>query len=217
MIKRIALILLAFVLTGVFCACTSGNTGSTTQLQVSTTAPVTTTAPQNPTTTEPTVSMPDDNTAWANYIVDEDYNYIADRLTDAQKSDVEKMCKAVKCKVEFGEDYTKITDANKNEFYYSKTFGEDTIIIEPDFGVLTLARRAGNETVFVYKGATFLDFVTYIEQVELSGFYHSSVSSADYMSGEGIFVGSDTDGNSVIIKITGEMVIISLAESASES
>lgn len=211
MIKKIALIFLALMLAGAFCACGSGNTDATTQTQGSTTA-VSTTAQQKPTVTEPAASMPDDNTAWANYIVDEEYNYIADRLTDAQKSDVEKMCKAVKCKVEFGDGYTKITDAKKNEVYYSKTFGEDTIIIEPEFGVLTLARRAGNETVFVYKGATFLEFIAYIEAVELSGFYHSAVSSADYMSGEGIFVGSDTDGNSIIIKLIDKMVIISLTE-----
>ncbi len=212
MIKRIALIFLAFALTGAFCACSSGSTDSATQTQVSTTSPITTTAPQKPTVTEPAASMPDDNTAWANYIVDGDYNYIADLLTDAQKSDVEKMCKAVKCKVEFGDDYTKITDAKKNEIYYSKTFGEDTIIIEPEFGVLTLARRAGNETVFVYKGATIFDFIAYIEAVELNGFYHSAVSSTDYMSVNGIFVGSDTNGNSVIIKLIDGMVIISLTE-----
>ena len=162
--------------------------------------------------TEPEVSMPDDSTAWANYIVDSEYNYIADRLTETQKNNVKKMCASVGCKVTFEENYTKVTDAKKKVVYYSRDFGEQTIIAEPEFGILTLARRAENETVFVYKGATIFDFVSYIKQVEIEGFYYSSVSSTDYMKGEGIFVGNDENGNSVIIKFTNKMVVIALTE-----
>ena len=221
MIKRIALIFCAFVLLVAFYACESDGADisttaqSTTQPATTTTTrpkPTTTTTIPRPTVTEPPVSMPDDSTAWANYIVDGNYNYIADRLTKTQKNNVKNMCAAVGCKVEFATDYTKVTDAKKNVVYYSRNFGEDTLIAEPEFGILTLARRSGNETVFVYKGAKIFDFVSYIKQVEVEGFYYSSVSSTDYVKGEGIFVGSDENGNSVIIKLVGEMIVIALTE-----
>lgn len=215
MIKRIILIFCALVLLAAFYSCDVGNTDLSSQSTTRTTArsnTTTTTKIPRPTVTEPEVSMPDDSTAWANYIVDSEYNYIADRLTETQKNNVKKMCASVGCKVTFEENYTKVTDAKKKVVYYSRDFGEQTIIAEPEFGILTLARRAENETVFVYKGATIFDFVSYIKQVEIEGFYYSSVSSTDYMKGEGIFVGNDENGNSVIIKFTNKMVVIALTE-----
>lgn len=221
MIKRIVLILCAFLLLVAFYACegaveTIVTTQTTTAAATTTTTkrqdPTTTTTTTRPSTTEPPVSMPNDKTAWANYIVDENYNYIADRLTKTQKTNVKNMCAAVGCKVVFEANYTKVTDAKKNVVYYSKDFGEDTIIREPQFGVLTLAKRAGDETVFVYKGSTIFNFMSYIKHVEADGFCFSAVSSADYMKGEGIFVGTDESGNSVIIQFTGDMVVIALTE-----
>lgn len=196
------------------CACSGAQTQPTTaatSLNQTTTAATTTTTTR-PATTEPPVSMPDDNTAWANYIVDENYNYIADRLTKTQKTNVGNMCAAVGCKVVFEESYTKVTDAKRNVVYYSKDFGDDTIIAEPQFGVLTLAKRAGSETVFVYKGATILNFISYIERVENDGFSYYAVNSINYLNGEGIFVGSDENGSSVIIQYTGNMIVIALTE-----
>lgn len=220
MLKRIALILCTFALLVAFYACESTvETIVTTHTTVATTTttttrqdPTTTTTTAPPSTTEPPVSMPNDKTAWANYIVDENYNYIADRLTKTQKTNVKNMCAAVGCKVVFEKDYTKVTDAKKNVVYYSKDFGEDTIIREPQFGVLTLAKRSGNETVFVYKGTTIFNFISYMKHVEADGFCFSAVSSTDYIKGEGIFVGSDEDGSSVIIQFTGDMIVIALTE-----
>lgn len=219
MIKRLIMIFCVFTLLVSFYACKVDNTDptttqSTTQTATTTTKVNTTTTTKipRPTVTEPSVSLPDDSTAWANYIVDEEYNYIADRLTKTQKNNVKKMCAAVGCKVSFEEGYTKVTDAKKNVVYYSRDFGEEAMIAEPEFGILTLARRTGNETVFVYKGATIFDFVSYIKQVEVEGFYYSAVSSTDYMKGDGIFVGNDENGNSVIIKFTNKMVVIAITE-----
>lgn len=227
--KRIALILCAFVVFVALYACrvedatsSAATTQTTTQPTTVTTtvsattttqlSPTTTTTVQRPTVTEPSVSMPDDQTAWANYIVDEQYNYIADRLTKTQKNNVKKMCAAVGCKVSFEADYTKVTDAKKNVVYYSKTFGEDELVAEPGFGILTLTKRADNETVFVYKGASVLDFIGYISKIEKGGFSYSAVSSVDYVKGEGIFAGSDENGNSVIIHYSDDMVVIAVTE-----
>ncbi len=222
MIKRI--ILLFCICALVFClfACEADNGENTTTTQdtsalttqtATTTKPdlsTTTTTIPRPTVTESPVSMPDENTAWANYIVDNEYNYIADRLTSTQKKNVKNMCAAVGCKVSFQDGYTKVTDAEKNVVYYSKSFGDETVIAEPQFGVLALAKRSDNVTAFVYKGATIFDFISYIKVVEVNGFYYSSVSSTDYMKKEGIFVGSDADRNSVIIKFTNNMVVIAV-------
>lgn len=219
MIKRLILIFCALILLVAFYACEVDNADTTTEQSTTQTATTTkkadittTTKIPRPTVTAPSVSMPDDSTAWANYIVDEEYNYIADRLTQTQKNNVQKMCATVGCRVVFEADYTKVTDSKKNIVYYSKDFGEETIVAEPEFGIITLARRTGNETVFVYKGATIFDFVSYIKQVEIEGFYYSAVSSTDYMKGEGIFVGNDENGNSVIINFTNKMVVIALTE-----
>lgn len=229
--KRIALILCAFAVFVALYACrvedatssaattltTVPPTTQTTTVSATTTTttvsnPTTTTTTTRPTVTEPSVSMPNDQTAWANYIVDEQYNYIADRLTKTQKNNVKKMCAAVGCKVSFEADYTKVTDAKKNVVYYSKTFGEDELVAEPGFGILTLTKRADNETVFVYKGATILNFIGYISKIEKGGFSYSAVSSVDYVKGEGIFAGGDEDGNSVIIHYSDDMVVIAVTE-----
>jgi len=219
MIKRYILILCALTLFVVLYSCRGENTDVTTMQSTTQTVTTTkkasnttTTKIQRPTVTEPPVSMPDDNTAWANYIVDGEYNYIADRLTKTQKNNVQKMCATVGCKVEFKDGYTKVTDSAKNVVYYSKDFGEETIINEPEFGILTLARRTGNETVFIYKGVTIFDFISYIKQIEIEGFFYSAVSSTDYIKGEGIFVGNDENGNSVIINYTDKMIVIALTE-----
>lgn len=218
MIKKIIVIL--FVLAVLVVACSLGvrnvqtdaPTQETTASATSTTRRATTTTVKipRPTVTEPSVSMPDDDTAWANYIVDEEYNYIADRLDDDQKKNVQKMCVTVGCKVSFEDGYTKVTDAKKKVVYYSKSFDEESVVLKPEFGVLTLTRKADNETTYVYKGATIFDFVSYIGDVEVDGFYHSSVSSTDYVKSEGLFVGSDANGNSVIIKLSDGMVVIAL-------
>lgn len=221
MIKKIIVVIFALVAVALACSLGVRNTQTMAQQESTTTSNITTTRYlftttvkiPRPTVTEPDVAMPNDDTAWANYIVDKDYNYIADRLTDAQKEKVQQMCVTVGCKVSFKDGYTKVTDAKKKDIYYSKSFDEDSLILKPEFGILTLARKADNETTYVYKGATIFDFISYINDVEISGFYYSAVSSTDYVKSEGIFTGTDENGNSVIIKLSDGMVVVALSQS----
>ena len=221
MIKKIIVVLLALAAVIVLCSLgaeytptiapqeeTTTTASATTAIRTSAT---TTEATTKPTATEPLVSMPDDETAWANYIVDNEYNYIADRLTEDQQKNVQKMCVTVGCKVSFEDEYTVVTDSANRVVYYSRSFDDHSVISEPEFGVLTLARRADNETTYVYKGATIFDFVSYINTVEVGGFYLSAASSADYVKMEGIFAGGDENGNSVIIKLSDGMIVIALS------
>ena len=222
MIKKIIVVL--FVLAVAVALCSFGADDTATEpTQTMSTTGVTTTRPANttttekltrPTVTEPSVSMPDDDTAWANYIVDNDYNYIADRLTDDQQKNVKKMCVTVGCKVSFEDGCTNVTDARGNVICYSKSFDEESVLLKPDFGILTLSRRAENETTYVYKGVTIFDFISYINNIEVNGFYLSAISSTDYMKKEGIFTGNDEKGNSVIVKLSEGMAVIALTEVA---
>ena len=229
--KRIIAFILFSVCVFTFCSCESnkGNEAltSTTSEQY-TTEEITTNTTETTTTTKrtsstrrsvsvsgsevtpPEVNMPNDNTAWANYIVDSEYNYIADLLTNTQKSNVQKMATTVGCKVVFEENETLVTDTQKNTVVYSKTFPDDLNIDEPNFGALTLTRKSDDETLLIYKVVGIQHFVNYTNLVKENSFCYNTNSSADYLKKEAIFVGENEQPDFAIVKLKDDMLIISI-------
>ena len=233
MIKKIISVLFTAVLFCTFYACESRTDvdGTTSETEIQTTLPETTeptvsttrqrtaatTVIQRISETQPEVQMPDDDTTWANYIVDSDYNYIADRLTSEQKSNAVKAASSVKCRVEFGEESTSVTDSTGNTVVYSKIFPEGLDIDEPFFGVLTLVTETQGETVLIYKGATIQYFSSYTKMVRENAYKYFSRTSSNYVESTGIFIGENERDDSIIIKLQEGMLIISITYADGEN